>query len=313
MQAAGTCLVHYLFENVDFTRVRNSGTHVSFGASDGNPMAPMYISFDSSLAGFGEIVSPQMNGFGNIPGCSKASSIYGGGYACDSSVHIRRLVLWASNMGDIKISGPGYDVNPNLSGPTFGANGGKIHFDNSFGTMLYSPLIREAGYGAHVIVGEEYTIEDLSWIDDIYFVFSDPVMADAAGHPRQDEFVRLNLKMGNNTRQCTVSAAEPRLFISQDGVANGAARGNCTLEFYQLAKDAGFTTTEGATITTTIATTVEPHDCPCTDLASFDGRCGPNDPHGGLGCNACGIPTCRMCGHNIYPDCIEVRMYDEII
>lgn len=37
----------------------------------------------------------------------------------------------------------------------------------------------------------------------------------------------------------------------------------------------------------------------------FDGRCANNDPHGGLGCNGCGLQTCRYCGHSIYPDCLS--------
>ena len=45
-------------------------------------------------------------------------------------------------------------------------------------------------------------------------------------------------------------------------------------------------------------------DCPCIPDAKYDPRCGTsNDPHGGLGCNACGISKCRICGIDIYPAC----------
>ena len=270
-EAPGTCLVHYLFEDVDFTKVRNGGTHVSFGASGGNPMAPMYIAFDDSLDGNHEVVAPQLNGFGNVNGCSASTSaeVYGKGMVCDETVQIRRLILWSSDMGDLKISGKGYNVESDDDHPTYGVNAGRIHFDNSHGTMGHSPLIRTHGYGAHVIVGEEYVIEGLNWVDDVYFVFSDPVLADANGGSREDEFVKLVLKMGNFTRTCTVSAAESRLFVAADGIASGAAHGNCTEEFWQLALDHGITTTTTTTTTTEPKTTVEPHDCDCGELKSY--------------------------------------------
>ena len=64
----GTCLVHYLLEDVDFSGMTSqSATHVSFGASGGNPMAPMYLSNDYSLGGFSQILAPQLNGF-LVPG-----------------------------------------------------------------------------------------------------------------------------------------------------------------------------------------------------------------------------------------------------
>ena len=54
-----TCMVHYIFEDVKFI---NQGTSVSFGASGGSPLGPVYISFDGSLVGDDhEAISPKLN------------------------------------------------------------------------------------------------------------------------------------------------------------------------------------------------------------------------------------------------------------
>jgi len=43
----------------------------------------------------------------------------------------------------------------------------------------------------------------------------------------------------------------------------------------------------------------------CDDNSKTDDHCNDpgSDPHGGLGCNACGIRNCRVCGVGIYPAC----------
>ena len=33
----------------------------------------------------------------------------------------------------------------------------------------------------------------------------------------------------------------------------------------------------------------------------------PNDPHGGLGCKACGIQDCRLCGQGVYIPCPDYQ------
>ena len=54
-------MVHYVFEDVSFL---NQGTSVSFGASGGSPMAPVYITFDGSLENNDQVaISPLLNGF----------------------------------------------------------------------------------------------------------------------------------------------------------------------------------------------------------------------------------------------------------
>merc|ERR1711936_1019018 len=66
------------------------------------------------------------------------------------------------------------------------------------------------------------------------------------------------------------------------------------------------TTTHGPGPDTTTTTTSNPNPggC-CGDDSKTDSRCNDcgNDPYGCLGCNACGIPDCRICGVANYPDC----------
>ena len=44
--------------------------------------------------------------------------------------------------------------------------------------------------------------------------------------------------------------------------------------------------------------------CPGTE-SFMDPLCNdpPTDPYGGLGCNACGIQECRICGGDVYISC----------
>ena len=300
-QAPGTCTVQYLFENVVFKDTVN--THVSFGASGGYPMAPSYITFDDSLGGFGQALSPHHNGYNNIQGCEADVSVFGRGVGCDKSLRVRRLMIWSEDMGSIKVSGKGYDIEPNWAGPSYGSNAGHLTFTDKGESGRFNKKIRNSGYGIYLIVGETYVISGLQWISDVYFIFSDQEIAAASGDLLEEEYVNLVLEMEGQNRSCRVSAAESRLFVSQNGIARGAQRGDCTEQFWQLAVDVGFTTT---TTTTTTATTPEWHECPCSNDAHFDTRCiSGADPFGGLGCNMCGLPACRICGVGIYPDCPE--------
>ena len=70
-----------------------------------------------------------------------------------------------------------------------------------------SGLIRNDGYGAHVVIGETYTITGLNWVGDIYFVLGDPELAIVMGNAPEDEFVNLVLEMKTgDSRTCTVNA-----------------------------------------------------------------------------------------------------------
>ena len=67
---------------------------------------------------------------------------------------------------------------PDYSGPKYGTNGGTIYYDVSHGQLfLYSQQRYSHGYGAHVIIGEEYSIHGLQWKDDIFVEVSDPILA----------------------------------------------------------------------------------------------------------------------------------------
>ena len=118
------CSVTLLLEGIDFSRVdqgsRDQGSLVQFGVNGGNPLAPAYLAEDSSLGGFTSIVSPHLNGFGwvvaprtprLVPGCSGPHQEWGGGWGC-RGVRVRRLTVWAPDLGDLRLVGPGYLVDP---------------------------------------------------------------------------------------------------------------------------------------------------------------------------------------------------------
>ena len=75
-----TCMIHYIFEDVQFL---NSGTSVSFGASGGSPLAPVYISFDGSLQNDDQVaISPLLDGFRN-----EFLNLFGPNYPFNGGVH----------------------------------------------------------------------------------------------------------------------------------------------------------------------------------------------------------------------------------
>ena len=64
-------------------------------------------------------------------------------------------------------------------------------------------------------------------------------------------------------------------------------------------------TTPSKKTTTTFKPTDHPDGCECNGETETDARCLdiPNDPYGGLGCNACGFPDCRFCNFDVFPPC----------
>ena len=89
-------------------------------------------------------------------------------------------------MGKLKIKGPGYDgVVENTDDAVLGTNAGKLHHDRSdflhIGSDKQEGMIT-TGYGAHVIIGEEYVLENLQWMgQDIVIEVSDPSIPRAFG------------------------------------------------------------------------------------------------------------------------------------
>ena len=125
---------------------------------------------------------------------------------------------------------------------------------------------------------------------------SDPVLPDFFGKSREEEGITLHFKL-NDGRQttCHPNAGENRLWHSPDGIdtKSRADIGDCGRAFRELA----------APPTLPPLPTITPSgECGCPGV-KYDGRCVDNDPHGGLGCSACGIPTCRYCDSNGIPDC----------
>ena len=67
-------------EDVDFSRVLpnylGNQVYIEFGASEGNPVAPLFIAGDSkSLQGHHVVVSKHLDGFGLVPGCQGISGL----------------------------------------------------------------------------------------------------------------------------------------------------------------------------------------------------------------------------------------------
>merc|ERR1712200_377952 len=152
-----------------------------------------YLSNDNSLGGHQSVVSHYLDGFANVAGCSY-EYLYDG-YACNN-VPIRRLTIWAPDMGDLTLRGKGYEVAPNYDFPVYGANGGILKY-NTDQQYVYSPWkMLGGGYAANVIVGETYTLEGLSWTGrDIVVEISDPVTSEFFGASKESEGINLNVQL----------------------------------------------------------------------------------------------------------------------
>ena len=160
------CTGQILLEDVDMSRiVRSPGEPehlVTFlGTGKGNPLAPIFLARDSSLDGLSSIVSPLLNGFGLVPGCSGPHEKWDGGWACGQEVAVRRLTIWAPDMGNLQLIGPGYLVEPDWSDPVLGSNGGVLHWDGEKRQPF--PTRWEGGYAAPVVLGQAYVLEGLRW------------------------------------------------------------------------------------------------------------------------------------------------------
>ena len=77
-------------------------------------------------------------------------------------------MIWAENQGNLTLSGPGYDdVEPSLA--TGGANAGIMEY---YGGNENKSWKYRGGYGSWLIVGETYTVSDITWSGDMHFTFS---------------------------------------------------------------------------------------------------------------------------------------------
>lgn len=290
------CNVEILMEDVNFDKVlddwEGNRKYVFYGASGGNPLAPLYLSNDNSLGGHQSVVSHYLDGFANVAGCSY-EYLYDG-YACDN-VPIRRLTIWAPDMGDLTLRGKGYEVAPNYDFPVYGANGGILKY-NTDQQYVYSPWkMLGGGYAANVIVGETYTLEGLSWTGkDIVVEISDPVTSEFFGASKESEGINLNVQLSNGLSfSCYPNAGESRKFHASWFIDERALRsgnmGECALKFRDIS---------GNPLKPTIPTIPPSGDCDCPG-AEYDPSCAA----GGLGCMACGHDNCRYCGGDNWSPC----------
>ena len=90
-------------------------------------------------------MSNHLNGFEPLAGCTGPLPFYGKGYGCDLATKARRLNIWSNDMGQLELSGKGYDVDPVEGNPVFGANAGRLNFDSKGTRGGFSPLIRTSG------------------------------------------------------------------------------------------------------------------------------------------------------------------------
>ena len=284
------CGVQISMEDCDFSEVlpfQDKIVHTSFGASDGSILSAMYISQDSSLGGHKTIVSPFLNGFADVPGCSGPDETYSG-YACDQK--IRRLNIWAPNMDELRLQGPGYNVAPNDDPLVLGANAGVLHYTKDQGHMHSGTKMLAGGYSANVIVGEEYVLEGLHWTGDIVVDFSDSILPDLYGEDRASERITLTIKTTDGgSLTCNPNAGDSRLFHGADHIDVRALRsgnmGDCSEQYRKLA---------GEELGPTMPTIAPSGECGC-DGAEYDPSCP------GSGCMACGKPHCRYCGEGWQP------------
>ena len=285
-------------EEVDFSGVKPNPQgqlqYIMFGANGGNPLSPMFIAGDdTSLQGHHAIVSNYLDGFGQVAGCQGPLEIYGGGYACDASVRIRRLEIWGPNMGQLTLKGPGYDgVSPNMADPVYGTNAGMLNWEKNQDHVVSTTKAIGGGYGAHVIVGGSYVLEGLSWEGkDIVVEVSDAVVPDFFGTPREEEGIELTLRLKDGqTISCRPHAGESRKFHGADGISKGVveagALGDCGQQFRDM-------------LAPPQVPTIPPSgECGCAG-AEYDAEY----LFGGMGCGGCGIAFCRFCGTEGMPDC----------
>lgn len=116
-----SCNVNYWLRRVDFSQVPSGRTLVQFGVSGGNPIVPIFTTFDDSLNASGyrsgssgsgaggarTLVSGRLSGWTDIEGCVPAKEFYGadvyaGGTLCDDRVAVRRLSIYSPiDQGDV--------------------------------------------------------------------------------------------------------------------------------------------------------------------------------------------------------------------
>jgi len=192
--------------NTSWSGLMEGQKRIQFGVSAASfgYVQPIFLSNDDSLGGFTSMVSQHLNGFKSLPGCEQQGEEWDNAIACD--LPIRRLNFWSnSDLGNITLSGPGYDVPSNFAAPSKGLNAG---------LMEYEPMHR--GYGLPVIAGRNYSVSG-TWHGDVAVEFSDHEVAEFFGI---DQDI-LTLDVINKT-VCDLTSNDPRNFMSPLGTAGQA-------------------------------------------------------------------------------------------
>lgn len=289
------CNVEILIEETTFDGVladwEGNTKYTFFGSSGGNPIAPIFLSKDNSLGGHQAVVSHYLDGFANVPGCSY-EYLYDG-YVCDN-VAIRRLTIWAPDMGDITLRGKGYDVAPNFDFPVYGANGGILKYNIDQEYVHADSKLLGGGYAANVVMGETYSLEGISWQgEDIVVEVSDTYASDFFGVSASSDGINLDVKMTDGKSfSCFPNAGESRKFHTSFFIDTRALRsgnmGDCSEKFREI---------NGQELKPPMPTIPPSGDCDCPG-AEYDPSC---STHGGVGCMACGHENCRYCGDDWLP------------
>ena len=135
------------------------------------PMGPAH----THIAGHRSIVSPRLNGYAGVAGCTQGGMEWDNGYTC--SVEVRRLNVWsASNRGTLRLEGPGYaNVGADWQPPTFGLNGGHLQYDDNW-------IVPYGGYGAPVVAGGTYTLTGLGDLSGVALAYSDAILQQVTGN-----------------------------------------------------------------------------------------------------------------------------------
>jgi len=204
---AGPCNVHYLFENVDFSRMRANQKLIKFGAHTSGGQAAvqsMFVARDNSLGGYRSIVSGHLNGFQQA-GCVQLGWEWEDALGCDRLV--RRFNVWGPDSGQIKLSGTGYQVGENWAFPSEGRNAGFLSWDRYHGS-----------YGASMLVGESYSLSG-NFNSDMIVEFSDAALGSYFG---TDEAIQLDV----GGQSCELRSSDDRSFICPMG-RDGGTWGGC--------------------------------------------------------------------------------------
>ena len=135
-------------------------------------------------------------------------------------------------MGDIKLTGLGYDAEPNYEDNLKGLNAGYLNYSKTSSLALSWILFHfldcaagnlkyHCGYSAHVILGETYQLDDIG-NKDAHFELHDL-------YPEYDEKtaeIELDLCVGENCQTCVLTK-EIRKWITHEGVDENAEQNDC--------------------------------------------------------------------------------------